>query len=104
MNNNNKNKEIYEKIDKLSELRPEEEYREKLKEEDPEELERARKKLMLMINIKCKGAGPDVINGQIKPMVQEMNIADCENMIKMIKKHGMYGLPMMLKKRTKYLG
>ena len=95
--------EIEKEIDELSATNPEDEYKKKVEEEDPEKLEEARKKLMLMINIKCKGIGLATIQGKIKPMVYQMNISDCENMAQKIKKKGMYGLPMDLKSHTKYV-
>ena len=95
--------EIEKEIDTLSATNPEDEYKKKVEEEDPEKLEEARKKLMLMINIKCKGIGIPTIQGKIKPMVYQMNIADCENMTQKIKKKGMYGLPIALKTHTKYV-
>lgn len=97
----NQNEKILNQIDELSALRPEEEYQKEIENEDPVILEQARKKLMLMVNIKCKGAGQDVISGQIKPMVYSMNTSDCEKMCEIIKKKGMFGLPMMIKKQTK---
>lgn len=101
------NTEIVEKMNELSELNPEEEYKQEVAAEesdDPEALEIARKKVMLMVNVKCKGISPSIITSQIKPMVYNMNIKDCENMAAMIKKKGMYGLPIMLKKKTKHIG
>lgn len=98
-------KEIISTMNQLSETHPEEEYAEQVEAEaleDPEALEKARKKLMLMITMKCKGMSSDLIIGQIKPMVYKMNISDCENMTKTIKKKGMYGLPLMLNKKIKH--
>ena len=97
----NENDKILEKIDELTALHPEEEYQQEVAQEDPEELEKARKKLMLMITIKCKGTAPGIIDGQIKPMVYSMNISDCENMTQMIKKKGMFGLTGLLNKQVK---
>ena len=85
----------------LAEQGPGEKYEQEVEQEDPVKLEEARKKLMLMINIKCKGVGQDVILGTIKPNVYKMNISDCDNMREMIKKKGMHGLPMVLKKHVK---
>lgn len=102
--NNTDNEQIRNKINELAEMAPEEKYNEQTEAEDPEMLEQARKKLMLVINVKCKGIGQDVIAGQIKPMVYQMNIADCESMAQLIKKKGMYGLPLVLKTRTKHIG
>lgn len=104
MTNNMDNTEIRDKINELAEIAPEDEYQTQVNSEDPEMLEQARKKLMLMVNVKCKGVGQDIIAGQIKPMVYKMNIADCEKMALMIKKKGMYGLPLMLKTHTKHIG
>ena len=101
MTNNESIKKAADELEALAATSPEEEYKQKVDEEDPEELEEARKKLMLIINVKCKGIGTDVIMGKIKPMVNEMNIADCKNMTEMIKKKGMYGLPFVLKQKTK---
>ena len=88
-------------INELSAAQPEEEYKKQVEEEDPEKLEEVRKKLMLLINIKCKSVGPAVIQGQIKPMVYQTNIADCENMIELIKKKGIKGLYSLIKKQNK---
>lgn len=95
MMNENNLKETEKKLEELIETQPEDEYKKKVEAEeadDPEKLAEVRKKLMLLINVKCKGVGPGVIQGQIKPMVYKSSISDCENMIEMIKKKGMYGL------------
>lgn len=97
----NKNEKVLEKIDELTAIHPEEEYRNEVESEDPELLEKARKKLMIMITAKCKGVNVGLIEGQIKPMVYSMNISDCENMTEMIKKKGMFGLMAMIDKQTK---
>ena len=99
MNKDNQN--IVKEIEELSATQPEEEYKQKVEEEDPEKLEEIRKKLMLLINIKCKSVGPSVIQGQIKPMVYQTNIADCEKMIDLIKKKGIQGLYSMITKQNK---
>lgn len=99
MNKDNQN--IVKEIEELSATQPEEEYKQKVEEEDPEKLEEIRKKLMLLINIKCKSVGPSVIQGQIKPMVYQTNIADCEKMIELIKKKGIQGLYSMITKQNK---
>ena len=103
MSEKNEIKDVAKELEDLSSRQPEEEYKKQVEEEDPVKLEEARKKLMLMINIKCKGIGQDVIRGTIRPQVYQMNISDCENMTVMIKKKGMYGLPMALKKRTRFI-
>lgn len=95
--------EAQKQLEELTGKGPDEEYVKQVEEEDPVKLEEARKKLMLMINIKCKGVGQDVILGTIKPQVYQMNISDCDNMREMIKKKGMYGLPMLLKKHVKQI-
>ena len=75
---------------------PGEEYAAKVAEEDPEELERVRSKLMTLILVKCKAIDSGTIRVQIKPMVYSMSIADCENMYKAISQHGLLGLTRMV--------
>ena len=99
MKNNNEN--VVKEIEMLTATQPEEEYKQQVEEEDPVKLEEVRKKLMLLINVKCKSVGPSVIQGQIKPMVYQTNIADCENMIELIKKKGIKGLYSIIKKENK---
>ena len=89
---NDKNEKILNKIDELSEIRPEDDYQKKLEEEDSEALEKARYKLMTLISMKCKGAPAGMVDGQIRPMVYSMNISDCENMTEIIRKKGLFGL------------
>lgn len=103
MKTNTNTEDIQNKIEQLSEIAPDEEYEKETNSEDPEEQARARKKLILMINMKCKGIDMAVIRGQILPMVEKMNIADCEELTKIIKKKGMYGLPIMLNKKVKHM-
>ena len=98
---NNENENIVKEIEELTATQPEEEYKKKVEEEDPEKLEEARKKLMLLINVKCKSVGPVVIQGQIKPMVYQTGIEDCEKMIELIKKKGIKGLYAIIKKENK---
>ena len=95
------NENIVKEIEDLSATQPEEEYKKQVEEEDPAKLEEVRKKLMLLINIKCKSVGPAVIQGQIKPMVYRASIADCENMIELIKKKGIKGLYSVITKTNK---
>lgn len=105
MQNNEKNQEILDAMNQFAAASPESEYKDSVKaeqEEDPDALMKARKKVLLMLNMKCKGIPQDIIIGQIKPMVEQMNIADCENMAQMIKKKGMYGLPIALNKKVKH--
>jgi hypothetical protein len=97
MNNEN----IPMELEALTAAQPEEEYKKQVEEEDPEKLAEVRKKLMLLITVKCKSVGPLVIQGQIKPMVYQANIKDCENMIEMIRKKGIKGLYAMIKKENK---
>lgn len=80
---------------------PDEEYAAKVSEEDPEELEHARKRVMTMVRIKGKNIGGDVLANQIEPMVYSMSIADCESMYNVLKRHGMIGLMNMLMKHNK---
>ena len=99
MNNNNEN--IVKEINELSATQPEDDYKKQVEEEDPVKLEEVRKKLLLLINVKCKSIGPSVIQGQIKPMVYQTNIADCEKMIELIKKKGIQGLYSVITKKNK---
>lgn len=97
------NKEIVKEIEELSATQPEEEYKQQVEEEDPEKLEEVRKKLMLLINIKCKSVGPAIIQAQIRPMVYQASIADCENMIKMIKEKGVTGIYSLITRKNKFI-
>lgn len=93
--------EIEKEIADLTATQPEEDYKKQVAEDDPEKLEEVRKKLLLLINIKCKSIGPSVIQGQIKPMVYQTGIADCEKMIELIKKKGIQGLYSVITKKNK---
>lgn len=102
MKNENDNKDIAKKMDELAATHPDEEYAQDVQNDDPEKLAEARKKLLIVMNMKCKGSvSPAVLTAQLKPMVEKMSLADCENMTKMISKHGVFGLTMALKKHTK---
>lgn len=96
------NEDIAKKIDELAATHPDEEYAQEVANDDPEKLAEARKRLLIIMTMKCKGSiSPAVITGQLKPMVEQMSLSDCENMTKMIRKRGLWGLTMALKKQTK---
>ena len=80
---------------------PDEEYAAKVAEEDPEELEKVRSRLMTLIRVKGKSLGGDTLTQQIKPMVYSMSLADCNQMCDVLNKHGMLGLVNMIMKHNK---
>ena len=80
---------------------PDEEYAAKVAEEDAEELEKARSRLMIMLRRKCACLGNATLEQQLKPMVYSMSISDCNNMYNVIDKHGLLGLTRMAMKHNK---
>lgn len=79
---------------------PDEEYASEVAKEDPEELEKARGRLMTILRVKCKSLGPGAL-AQIQPMVYNMSIADCNNMYKVINEKGIFGMLSMVTKHNK---
>ena len=81
--------------------KPSPEYVAAVAQEDPAELEEARKKLMMLIRIKCGSLGTNTIERQLKPMVYSMNLADCKGMHSALSKKGVLGLVSMLAKHKR---
>ena len=80
---------------------PGEEYASEVAKEDPEELEKARRRVMAILRIKAKGLNGDALAQQIQPMVYSMSISDCNNLYNTLSKHGIMGLARMAAKHNK---
>ena len=85
----------------LKPILPDEEYASEVAKEDPEELEKARSRVMSILRVKAKGLGGDAIAQQIRPMVYSMSISDCNNLYDVLSKHGIMGLARMAAKHNK---
>lgn len=90
-------------VDSQQPILPDEVYAAEVAKEDPEELEKARKKLMNIIRIKGRCIGGDTLANQIQPMVYAMSIRDCENMYSAVSRHGIIGLMHMVSSHNKEL-
>ena len=76
-------------------------YRDQIANDDPQELERERKRVLFKLSIYGKGMfGKDFIN-QMKPMVENMSVADCKNLSYNLDTKGKMGLIQMLKRHQK---
>ena len=93
--------EVLSKNNENQPILPDAEYAAMVAEEDAEELEKARKRLMLLLYQKCGNLGKSVLDGQLKPMVYSMSISDCNNMYDVISKHGVMGLMRMSMKHNR---
>ena len=80
---------------------PDEEYAAEVAKDDPEELDQARRKLMILLQAKCRSVGNDVIKYQIKPMVYSMSLSDCTEMYRVISQKGIVGLMSMVTRHNK---
>ena len=80
---------------------PDEEYASEVAKEDPEELEKARNRLMTLLRIKCKSLGNDMLTLQIQPMVYSMSLSDCNQMYDVLNKKGIFGMMSMVAKHNK---
>lgn len=85
----------------LKPILPGEEYASEVAKEDPEELEKARRRVMSMLRIKAKGLDSVTITQQIQPMVYSMSISDCNNLYNSLLKHGVMGLARMAAKHNR---
>lgn len=76
-------------------------YRDQIANDDPQELEQERKRVLFKLSIYGKGMfGKDFIN-QMKPMVENMSVADCKSLSHTLDTKGKMGLVNMLKKHQK---
>ena len=82
-------------------IMPDADYAAAVAEENQEELNVARKKLMTLIRVKCASLGKDTIENQLQPMVYSMNLADCKAMHDSLAKKGIIGLIAMATKHQK---
>lgn len=82
-------------------IMPDAEYTAAVTEDDQEELDKMRKKLMTLIRVKCSSLGKDTIDNQLQPMVYSMNLADCKAMHDALAKKGLLGLAAMVAKHQK---
>ena len=80
---------------------PDEEYSSEVAKEDPEELDKARSRLMTLLRVKCKSIGGDTLALQIQPMVYSMSISDCNQMYNVLEKKGIFGLLHMVTQHNK---